>query len=377
MAGDSIPLTQMAHGSGCGCKLGPGLLAQVLAAMPAQPADPNILVGHDRLDDAAVYRLGDEVAVAATVDFFTPIVDDPATFGAIAATNALSDIYAMGGRPIFALAVTAFPKDGDLALLGEIMRGGAEVAAAADCPVLGGHTVDDAEPKYGLAVIGTVHPDRVMTNDAGAPGDVLVLTKALGTGLAVAAAKATEPGPVHALAVAQMLQSNASASEAAVEVGIRCATDVTGFGLLGHLHELAAASGVGAIVRVDRVPAIHGVLELTGYAPGAVERNRDHIGQWVDFDASIVPEARTLLFDPQTSGGLLLACPRERLSDLLAALGARGVRANAIGQLIPEPVGRIGVVSPVNRLGPTGGGSQTAEPQNPPEPGGAPPEPVG
>jgi selenide,water dikinase len=377
MAGESIPLTQMAHGSGCGCKLSPGLLSQVLAAMPALPADPDILVGHDRLDDAAVYRLDDEVAVVATVDFFTPIVDDPATFGAIAATNALSDIYAMGGRPTFALAVAAFPKDGDIAVLAEIMRGGAEVAAAAGCPVLGGHTVDDAEPKYGLAVIGTVHPGRVLTNDAGVAGDVLVLTKTLGTGLAVAAAKAREPGPVHALAVEQMLKSNAAASEAAVEVGIRCATDVTGFGLLGHLRELAAASGVGAVIRVDRVPAIPGVLELAGYAPGAVDRNRDHIGQWVDFDASIVPEARTLLFDPQTSGGLLLACPRERLPELLAALGSRGVGGHAIGQLIPEPVGRIGVVSPVNRLGPTGGGSQTAEPHEAPAPGGEPPEPVG
>ena len=377
MAGESIPLTRMAHGSGCGCKLGPGVLAHVLAAMPAQSADPNILVGHGHLDDAAVYRLGDEMAVAATVDFFTPIVDDPAAFGAIAATNALSDIYAMGGKPTFALAVTAFPKDGDLAVLAEIMRGGAEVAAAAGCPVLGGHSVDDAEPKYGLAVIGTVHPDRMMTNGAGSPGDVLVLTKALGTGLAVAAAKATEPGPAHALAVEQMRQSNAPASEAALEVGIRCATDVTGFGLLGHLRELVAASGVGAVIRVDRVPAIHGVLELTAYASGAVERNRGHIGQWIDFDEAIVPEARTLLFDPQTSGGLLLACPRAQLSDLLTALGTRGVVGHPIGQLIPEPVGRIGVVSPVNRIGPTGGGSQTADPEDLPVPGDEPPDTVG
>ena len=376
MAGESIPLTEMAHGSGCGCKLGPGLLSRALAAMPGLVADANILVGHDRMDDAAVYRLDDETAIAATVDFFTPVVDDPATFGAIAATNALSDIYAMGGRPTFALAVTAFPKNGDLDVLGEILRGGAEAAAAVGCPVLGGHSVDDPEPKYGLAVVGTVHPDRVMTNAAGVAGDVLVLTKALGTGLAVAAAKATEPGPVHALAVQQMLQPNRSAAEAAVSVGIRCATDVTGFGLLGHLRELVAASGVGAVIRVDRVPAIPGVLELVGYAPGATERNRDHIGQWIDFDDSIVPEARTLLFDPQTSGGLLLACPPDLLAELLTALGSRGIAGHAIGQLIPEPVGRIGVVSPVNRLGPTGGGSQTAGPQEEPPPGAA-ADPVG
>ncbi len=362
MSDQPIPLTHMAHGSGCGCKLSPALLAQALAAMPALPDDANILVGHDRFDDAAVYRVNDHLAVAATVDFFTPIVDDPAQFGAIAATNALSDIYAMGGTPVFALAVAAYPKDGDPEVLGQILRGGAEAAAANGCVVLGGHTVDDPEPKYGLAVIGTVDPERLMTNAAGRPGDVLVLTKALGTGAAVAAAKAESPGPVHAAAVAQMLQSNAAAAEAALEVGIRCATDVTGFGLLGHLRELVSASGVGAVIRIDRVPPIDGVLPLiaAGHVPGAVGRNRGHIEQWVDFEDSIVPDARTLLFDPQTSGGLLLACPRERLQDLLMALGTRGIRGHAVGQLLDEPVGRIGVVSPVNRVGPTGGGSQTA-----------------
>jgi selenide,water dikinase len=360
--GEAIPLTGMAHGSGCGCKLGPGLLTKVLAAMPGLPEDANILVGHDRMDDAAVYRISGDMAVAATVDFFTPIVDDPATFGAIAATNALSDIYAMGGRPTFALAVTAFPKDGDLAVLGQIMRGGAEVANAHGAPVLGGHTVDDAEPKYGLAVVGTADPDRLMTNEAGQVGDVLVLTKALGTGIAVAAAKAEGPGPVHALAVEQMLQSNRAASEAALEIGIRCATDVTGFGLLGHLRELVAASGVGAVVRVDRVPAIDGVLALAGHAPGAVQRNRDHIERWVDFEDTVAPEAQTLMFDPQTSGGLLLACPRERLDALMGALGRRAVRAHAIGQLVAAPVGRIGVVSPVSGLGATDTGNRTSHP---------------
>lgn len=363
MSNQAVPLTKMAHGSGCGCKLGPGLLSQALAGMPALPVDPDILVGHDRMDDAAVYRIGDGLAIAGTLDFFTPIVDDPATFGAIAATNAVSDIYAMGGTPLFALAITAYPKDGDIDVLGAILRGGAEVAAAHGCPVLGGHSVDDAEPKYGLAVVGTVDPDRLMTNAAGNAGDVLVLTKPLGTGIAVAAAKAEGPGPVHERAVAQMLQSNREAAAAAAEVGIRCATDVTGFGLLGHLREMAAASGTGAVVRIDRVPPIDGVLELiaAGHAPGAVDRNRDHVGQWVDFDQAIVEDARTLMFDPQTSGGLLLACPRERLDDLNAALGNRGIRPHAIGQLIPEPVGRIGVVSPVTRLGPTGGGSRTAQ----------------
>jgi selenide,water dikinase len=234
--------------------------------------------------------------------------------------------------------------------------------------VLGGHSVDDPEPKYGLAVVGRVDPEAMMTNAAGRPGDVLVLTKALGTGIAVAAAKAEGPGPVHELAVRQMLVSNAAAADAAREVGVRCATDVTGFGLVGHLRELVAASGVGAVIRIDRVPPIDGVLELIshGHAPGAVARNRDGIGQWVDFDDAVVDDARTLLFDPQTSGGLLLACPRDRLDDLLGALGRRGIRPFPIGQLIPEPVGRIGVVTPVNRLGPTGGTSVTADVERPP-----------
>ncbi len=370
MADDAIPLTKMAHGAGCGCKLGPGVLSQALASMPGLPIDPNILVGHDHMDDAAVYRISDDLAIAGTLDFFTPIVDDPATFGAIAATNAMSDIYAMGARPVFALAIAAYPKDGDMTVLGEILRGGAEVAIAHGCPVLGGHSIDDAEPKYGLAVVGTVPPDRVMTNAAGEVGDILVLTKPLGTGIAVAAAKVDGPGPVHVRAVAQMLQSNQAASDAAREVGICCATDVTGFGLLGHLRELVAASGVGAVIRVDRVPPIEGVLALIekGFAPGAVDRNRAHVEQWVDFEASVVADARTLMFDPQTSGGLLLACPRPALDELMTALGSRGIRPFPIGQLIAERVGRIAVVSPVNRMGPTGGGSQTAEPEPPSEP---------
>jgi selenide,water dikinase len=344
----AVPLTHMAHGSGCGCKLSPALLSQALARMPGLPADANILVGHDRFDDAAVYRVNESLAVAATVDFFTPIVDDPARFGAIAATNALSDIYAMGGKPVFALAITAYPKDGDVDVLAAILRGGAEAAAANGCVVLGGHSVDDPEPKYGLAVIGTVDPEHLMTNAAGRPGDVLVLTKPLGTGAAVAAAKAEGPGPVHALAVTQMLVSNAAAAEAAREVGIRCATDVTGFGLLGHLRELVEASGVGAVVRIDRVPPIDGVLELisAGHVPGAVERNRGHIEQWVDFDPAVVADARTLLFDPQTSGGLLIACPQDRFAELLAALARREVRGYRIGQLLEEPIGRIGVITP-------------------------------
>jgi len=345
-----------------------------MAALPRLPADPNILVGHDRMDDAAVYRIREDLALVGTVDFFTPIVDDPETYGRIAATNALSDVFAMGATPVFALAVGAFPKDGDMATLGAIFRGGAEVAAEHGCPVLGGHTIDAAEPKYGLAIVGTVDPGRLMTNAAGRPGDVLVLTKPLGTGIAAAAHKAgaAPPGLIEA-ATEVMLQSNRAASEAALEAGVRCATDVTGFGLLGHLLEMATASGVGAAVRIDRVPVLDGIVRLVaaGHVPGGAQRNRDHAADRVDFQHQVTEEARTVLFDPQTSGGLLLAVPQDRLSALLGALGARGVRGVAIGQLLEEPVGRIGVLTPVDRIGPTGGGSRTARRTDVPE--GAPP----
>lgn len=356
-------LTEMAHGAGCGCKLGQAALVEALGMMPAGPADPDVLVGHEGLDDAAVYRVREDLAVVASVDYFPPIVDDPATFGAIAAMNALSDLYAMGATPTFALAVAGYPKDGDLAVLGAILRGGAEAALAEGAPVLGGHTLDDAEPKYGLAVIGTAHPDRLMTNAAGRPGDVLVLTKPLGVGVAVTAEKkGAGDARVTEVAVAQMLASNGPAAAAALAAGVRCATDVTGFGLLGHLRELVAASEVGAAVRVDRVPVIDGVLRLVGegHVPSGADRNREFAGPHVDFADEITEEARTLMFDPQTSGGLLLAVAADRLPALMTELGARGVRGVAIGQLIPEPVGRIGVISPINRLGVTGGGSRTA-----------------
>lgn len=363
-------LTEMAHGAGCGCKLGPGQLREVLAALPGVPFDPNILVSGATSDDAAVIRVRDDLAIVATVDFFTPIVDDPATFGAVAATNALSDLYAMGATPLMSLAVAAFPKDGDLSVLGEIMRSGAEVALAAGCPVLGGHTIDDAEPKYGLVAIGTVDPAQMMTNAAGRPGDMLVLTKALGIGAIASGMKAEiAPEPVAAAAVASMLQTNAAASAAALAAGVRCATDVTGFGLLGHLHELAAASGVGAALRVDRIPALPGALELisAGHVPGGTERNRAFLAEHVDFADQITEGARTLLFDPQTSGGLLLAVAAERLPALMSELGSRGVVASPIGRLLSEPVGRIGVLSPVNQVGPSGGGSQTAARDDLPE----------
>ncbi len=348
------PLTRMAHGAGCGCKLAPGVLADLLSGLPGV-SDPDVLVGTETLDDAGVYRIADDTAIVGTLDFFTPLVDDPETFGAIAATNAMSDVFAMGGTPLFGLAITGYPKDGDREVLAAILRGGAAAAAREGFPVLGGHTIDDPEPKYGLAVVGRVDPADLTTNAAGRPGDVLVLTKALGTGVAVAAARNGIVGAAHETAVALMLRSNRDAAAAAHSAGVRCVTDVTGFGLAGHLRQLVAASGVGAAVRIDRLPPIFGVLELIaeGHLAGAVERNRAHFGQWVDLQGAVDPHAATLMFDPQTSGGLLIACPRDRFETLMTELGRRGVTGHPIGQLIAEPVGRIGVISPLQAPPPT------------------------
>jgi selenide,water dikinase len=338
------PLTSMARGAGCGCKLAPGLLARALALVPTPPDDPDILVGHATLDDAAVHRLRDDLALVASVDFFTPIVDDPGTFGAIAATNALSDLHAMGATPLLALAVACYPRDADPEVLGAVMAGGARAAAAEGCPVLGGHTVDDPEPKYGLAVLGTAHPERLMTNAAGSPGDVLVLTKPLGVGIAVAAARAGEPGALAA-AVASMLRSNRPASEAALACGVRCATDVTGFGLLGHLRELAAASGLAAELQATRAPVLDGVLALaaSGHAPGGAGRNREFLETWLEVEADVAEALLTVLVDPQTSGGLLLAIPPERHRELGEALAAAGTDASEVGRLVAGPAGRIRV----------------------------------
>ncbi len=337
-------LTAMARGAGCGCKLSPALLARALAHMPAPPANPDILVGHGGMDDAAVHRLGDDLAVVASIDFFTPMVDDPEVFGAIAATNALSDLYAMGAEPLMALAVVCYPRDADPDVLGAVMRGGARAAADHGCPVLGGHTVDDPEPKYGLSVLGTAHPDRLLTNAAGRPGDRLLLTKDLGVGIAVTAAQAGDASALPA-AVASMLASNRAASVAALAHGVRCATDVTGFGLLGHLREMALASGLSASVDADAVVALPGVLELAaaGHLPGGAVRNRDYLDEWLDLDPSVSPQMAALLTDPQTSGGLLLAVAPESAEELGEALRAAGARAHDVAELVAGAPGRIAV----------------------------------
>ena len=303
-------LTQYAHGGGCACKIPPGELEAVVAGLGggAAPGGPGeLLVGLDGGDDAAVVRLAAGAAVVATADFFTPVVDDPYDWGRIAAANALSDVYAMGGTPVVAVNLLAWPRDVlPMSLAAEVLRGGLDVARQAGCHVAGGHSVDDPEPKYGMAVTGVADPQRLMRNDAGRPGLPLTLTKPLGVGVLNSRHKATgEPFP-HA--VATMTALNRDAATAALAAGVTCATDVTGFGLLGHLHKLARASGVTAHVLAAEVPYLDGAREAlaAGYVSGGTRRNLD----WVrpHLDAPGVPESELLLLaDAQTSGGLLIA----------------------------------------------------------------------
>jgi selenide,water dikinase len=307
-------LTALSHGAGCACKIDPAALHPLLADLP-RSADPNLLVGSETADDAAVYRLSDDLAIVSTVDFFTPIVDDPYDFGRIAAANALSDVYAMGGRPLTALNLVAFSLDAlGTEVLREILRGGGAVAAAAGVAVVGGHSIDDPEPKYGMAVTGTVHPDRMLRNSTARAGDELWLSKPVGGGGATTAAKrGLASAELVAATVAVMTTLNRDASDAALAAGASGATDVTGFGLLGHLHELCEASGVAAEVDAAAVPAIPGVLELfAGAEPpiaGGTRRNRAWVEPWIDWSTAVPDERRWLLCDAMTSGGLLVAAP--------------------------------------------------------------------
>jgi selenide,water dikinase len=311
-------------------------LAQVLRHLPAVE-DPDVLADAASRDDAAVYRIAPDRALLATVDFFTPIVDDAGAWGAIAAANALSDVYAMGGRPLFALNLVGWPRDVlPFELLGEVLEGSAGICRRAGCLVLGGHSIDDPEPKFGLVVLGEVHPDRMMANGAARSGDLLVLTKPLGTGILTTALKRDlSPESALAEAVRSMTALNDGAARAALAAGVRCATDVTGFGLLGHLENILTSSGVGARVDFARLPLLAGALELAGAGcvPGGTRRNLE--AARVEWDPELGEAERLLATDAQTSGGLLLAVPPERLDALLAALKAEGTLARAvIGEIV-------------------------------------------
>ena len=308
-----VRLTSLSHGAGCACKLDPAELGPLLAQLP-RSADPALLVGNEGAEDAAVYQLADGLGLVSTVDFFTPIVDDPYDFGRIAATNALSDVYAMGGTPVLALNLVAYSLE-ELGTepLREILRGGSDACAAADVAIAGGHSIDDREPKYGLAVTGTVDPARLLRNSTAVPGHALFLSKPVGGGAATTALKRGMGGGVLAETVSVMTRLNREASAAALAAGASACTDVTGFGLLGHLHELCLASGVSAEVSASLVPSIGGVLELLAgdEAPvaGGTRRNRAWVEPAVDFAPAVPEHLRWLVCDAMTSGGLLVAAP--------------------------------------------------------------------
>ncbi len=319
---------------------------QVLSKVPVM-THPDLLVGTETGDDAAVYRLNDHQALIMTVDFFPPITDDPFEFGVIAAANSLSDVYAMGGRPVAALNIVGFPASLDKDILGEVLRGGYSKANEAGCLIVGGHTVDDPEPKYGLSVVGLVEPGKQVSNAGAQPGDALVLTKPLGTGIITTAGKQGLVGPEDApmrAAVTAMATLNRAACEAMTKVGVNAATDVTGFGLMGHLKSMTRGSGVTAEVDLGRVPVLPGARELLerGVAPGGTHRNLQSVADAVDWSPELTEQDQLLLCDAQTSGGLLISVPADKSGTLLAALRAEGVEdAAVIGRVTEASEGRI------------------------------------
>ncbi|MDH4157453.1 MAG: selenide, water dikinase SelD [candidate division Zixibacteria bacterium] len=339
-----VKLTRFTHGLGCACKLRPQLLEEVLRKLPA-PADPRILVGTETSDDAAVYRLDDNTAVVQTVDFFTPIVDDPFSFGSIAAANSLSDIYAMGARPLFALSVVGFPSNRlPLKVLEEILKGAHAKAREAGVSIIGGHTVDDTEPKYGLAVTGVVHPEKLVTNCNAQDGDVLILTKPIGTGILSTAMKRglLEPGQADLL-VRTMAALNREAAEAMQTVGVNACTDVTGFGLLGHLLEMMLGSHTSAEIKAGAVPLLPDVIGLaaSGVVPGGSSDNFNYTAPYVEYDEAISATRRLLLNDAQTSGGLLIAVAEDKAQRLAALLKEKGVVSAVVGKVVSSEKTRI------------------------------------
>ncbi|QXP82850.1 selenide, water dikinase SelD [Methylococcus sp. Mc7] len=333
-----VRLTTLSHGGGCGCKIAPAVLSQMLAELPLAGRFPDLLVGAETSDDAAVYRIGPHQAVVATTDFFMPIVDDPYDFGRIAATNALSDVYAMGGAPILALAVVGMPVDKlPVETVRKILAGGAAVCEAAGIPIAGGHSIDSPEPIYGLVALGLVHPDKLKRNDGARPGDVLILGKPLGIGVLSAALK---KGRLDAAGYARMIEHTTrlnSVGTALAELdGVHAMTDVTGFGLLGHLLEICRGSQLGAEIVFGNIPVIDVAMELArdGYATGAAVRNWDSYGASIRLDPGLAEWQRKLLCDPQTSGGLLVACDPASAGEVMALFESQGYgQAGRIGRM--------------------------------------------
>ena len=360
----TIRLTETVKAGGCASKLSPAVLDKVLGKLPRQH-DPNVLVGFDHADDAGVYKIASDLALVQTVDFFTPIVDDPYTFGQIAATNALSDVYAMGGRPITALAHVCFPVSGDLEVLGQILAGGLSKMIEANCTVVGGHSIRDEETKFGYSVTGLIDPTRIFTNGGAQPGDRLLFTKALGTGVISTAIKngtakqswidaatrsMTTLNKIASEIIVAFCSSQLEATSNHVGTGLRpvqaerssasspvhSLTDVTGFGLIGHAREMALASNVCLRFRLNQIPVLEGALDCirAGNIPGGLKNNRDFAECVVGYEEGIAEELKTMLFDPQTAGGLLIAVASEHASELLRVLQAGGVPAVEIGEVV-------------------------------------------
>ena len=334
-------LTSLAHGGGCGCKLAPAVLRDILKDVPQASAFASLMVGTETSDDAAVWRLNDQQALVATTDFFMPMVDDPFDFGRIAATNALSDVYAMGATPIFALAIVGMPiKALSVETIGRILQGGASVCAAAGIPVAGGHSIDSVEPIYGLVALGLVHPDQVLTNRGARAGDVLILTKALGVGVLSAAFKQGQLDEAgYAALIASTTRLNTLGAKLAGMTGVHAVTDVTGFGLLGHALEMARGSGL-TVKLTSQPPLLEAVepLASAGVCTGASGRNWDSYGQAVDLPDDLADWQRNLLTDPQTSGGLLIAVAAGQVDGLLSLARAEGfAQAAVVGHVIDGP----------------------------------------
>jgi selenide,water dikinase len=338
----AVRLTSLAHGGGCGCKIAPAVLQEILAKTPAAAAFPDLLVGAETSDDAAVWKLNDDQAIVATTDFFMPVVDDPYDFGRIAATNALSDIYAMGARPLFALAIVGMPVNVlPLDTIGAILAGGASTCAEAGVPIAGGHSIDSVEPIYGLVALGLVRPDRAMTNRTGRAGDVLILTKAVGVGVLSAAFKQERlDAEGYAELIASTTQLNVVGPDLAAMEGVHALTDVTGFGLLGHALEMARGAGLTVEIFPEAPVLIRGAEDLAkaGVRTGASGRNWASYGASVQGAEALPDWRRDLLCDPQTSGGLLIAVDPALVASTLEMLSARGFdRSTVVGRLKPGP----------------------------------------
>lgn len=352
----TIRLTETVKAGGCASKLSPAILDKILPKLPRQ-TDPNVLVGFDHADDAGVYKLTEDLALVQTVDFFTPMVDDPFTFGQIAATNALSDIYAMGGRPITALAHVCFPGSGDTEILEQILHGGLSKMIEAGCSVIGGHSVRDEEMKFGYSVTGLIDPRKVLANDGARVGDRLLFTKALGTGVITTALKKGEAKQFWIdAAIKSMTTLNKTAAEvisayvgiagpgrpaehsSVVHSAVHSMTDITGFGLIAHAREIAFASKVSLRIYADRIPLLDGALECirAGHVPAGLKANREFAECVVEYEDGISEGIKTILFDPQTAGGLLISVAAEPAADLASALNVAGVPAVEIGEVLPS-----------------------------------------